>query len=72
MWLTKCALAVTKNLGVRVDFQPCSEGDFLTGFPWSVKKIYYLSRWYLDYLFNLTDTKRKVAGDINTYYKNLE
>ena len=24
-------LAVPKNLGVGVDFRPCSEGDFLTG-----------------------------------------
>ena len=31
MWQTKYALAVPKNLGVGVDFWPCSEGDFLTG-----------------------------------------
>ena len=30
MWQTKYALAVPKNLGVGVDFRPCSEGDFLT------------------------------------------
>ena len=29
----KYALAVPKNLGVGVDFRPCSEGDFLTGRP---------------------------------------
>ena len=29
MWQTKYALAVPKNLGVGVDFQPCSEDDFL-------------------------------------------
>ena len=33
MWQTKYALAIPKNLGVGVDFQPCSEGDFLTGRP---------------------------------------
>ena len=27
---TKYALAVSKNLGVGVDFRPCSEGHFLT------------------------------------------
>ena len=30
MWQTKYASAVPKNLGVGVDFRPCSEGDFLT------------------------------------------
>jgi len=30
MWQTKYACAVPKNLGVGVDFLPCSEGDFLT------------------------------------------
>ena len=29
----KYASAVPKNLGVGVDFRPCSEGDFLTGSP---------------------------------------
>ena len=29
----KLCLAVPKNLGVGVDFRPCSEGDFLTGRP---------------------------------------
>ena len=29
----KYALAVPKNLGVGVDFRPCSESDFLTGRP---------------------------------------
>ena len=29
----KYASAVPKNLGVGVDFRPCSEGDFLTGRP---------------------------------------
>ena len=31
MWQTKYASAVPKNLGVGVDFRPCSEGDFFTG-----------------------------------------
>ena len=29
MWQTKYALVVTKNLGLGVDFWPCSENDFL-------------------------------------------
>ena len=29
----KYGLVVTKNLGVGVDFPPCSEGDFFTGRP---------------------------------------
>ena len=33
MWQTKYALAVSKNLGVGVDFLLCREGDFLTGRP---------------------------------------
>ena len=31
MWQTIYASAVPKNLGLGVDFWPCSEGDFLTG-----------------------------------------
>ena len=33
MWQTKYALAISKNLGSGVDFQLCSEGNFLTGRP---------------------------------------
>ena len=33
MWQTKYASAEPKNLGVGVDFWPCSEGDFHTGRP---------------------------------------
>ena len=33
MWQTKYASAVPKNLGLGVDFRPCSEGDFLSGRP---------------------------------------
>ena len=36
MWQTKYASAILKNLGVGVDFRPCSEGDFLTRRPQSV------------------------------------
>ena len=36
MWQTKYASVVPKNLGVGVDFRPCSEGDFLTGRLYSV------------------------------------
>ena len=31
MWQAKYALAVTKNLGVRVNFRLCSEGYFVYG-----------------------------------------
>ena len=31
MWQTKYTSAIRKNLGVGVDFRPCSEDDFLTG-----------------------------------------
>ena len=46
MWQKKYALAVPKNLEVGVDFWPCSEGDFLTGCPYSVvyKKNYFVDR----------------------------
>ena len=37
MWHTKYTSAVPKNLGVGVDFRPCSESDFLTGHSWSVE-----------------------------------
>ena len=36
MWQTKYASAVTKNLGVGVDFRPFSEGYFFSGRPQSV------------------------------------
>ena len=36
MCQAKYASAVPKNLGVGVDFRPCSEGNFLTGRPQSV------------------------------------
>ena len=36
MWQTKYAAAIPKNLGVGVDFRPCSEGYFLSGRPQSV------------------------------------
>ena len=39
MWQTKYASAIPKNLGVGVDFRPCSEGDFVTGRPYSVAKM---------------------------------
>ena len=35
MWQTKYALAAPKNLGVGVNFWPCSEGYFLSGRLWS-------------------------------------
>ena len=36
MWQTKYALAIPKNLGVGVNFRPCSKGYFLSGRPQSV------------------------------------
>ena len=33
MWQTKYVSAVPKNLGLGVDFRPCSEGNFLTWRP---------------------------------------
>ena len=36
MWQTKYAAAVPKNLGVGVNFRPCSEGYLLSERPWSV------------------------------------
>ena len=33
MWQTKYTLAIPKNLGVGVNFRPCSEGYFLSGRP---------------------------------------
>ena len=36
MWQTKYAAAIPKNLGVGVNFRPCSEGYFLSGRPESV------------------------------------
>ena len=37
MWQAKYALAVPKSLGVGVNIRPCSEDDFLSGRPQSVK-----------------------------------
>ena len=36
MWQTKYASAVPKNLGLGLNFWPCSEGYFLSGRPYSV------------------------------------
>ena len=36
MWQTKYAAAIPKNLGVGMNFLPCSEGYFLSGRPQSV------------------------------------
>ena len=36
MWQTKYAAAIPKNLGVGVNFWPCSEGYFLSGRPQSL------------------------------------
>jgi hypothetical protein len=33
MWQTKYAAAIPKNLGVGVNFRPCSECYFLSGRP---------------------------------------
>ena len=36
MWQTKYAAAIPKNLGLGLNFRPCSEGFFLSGCPQSV------------------------------------
>ena len=36
MWQTKYASAVPKNFGLGLNFRPCSEGNFVSGRPWSV------------------------------------
>ena len=36
MWQTKYAAAIPKNLGLGLNFRPCSEGHFLSGRPQSV------------------------------------
>ena len=38
MWQTKYASAVHKNLGLGLNFRPCSEGYFLSGRPQSVSR----------------------------------
>ena len=53
MWQTKYASAVPKNLGVGVNFRPCSEGYFLSGRPLSVllvigNSFIKQSIWFLD------------------------
>ena len=52
MWQAKYALAVPKNLGVGVNFRPCSEGYFLSGHPQSVK--IYINWNPLLYLYTST------------------
>ena len=37
MWQTKYAAAIPKNLGLGLNFRPCSEGYFLSGRPLSVQ-----------------------------------
>jgi hypothetical protein len=44
MWQTKYALVVLENLGVGVNFRPCSEGSFLSGHPWSVSQSISISQ----------------------------
>ena len=39
MWQTKYALAVSKNLGVGVNFRPCSEGYFFSVQGYDLTKI---------------------------------
>jgi hypothetical protein len=52
MWQTKYALAVPKNLGLGVDFGPCSEDDFLTRRPQSVLAVYVSFRQhFFDFFF---------------------
>ena len=48
MWQTKYSSAVPKNLGLRVDFRPCIEGDFLTRRLQSVPPLNHLKNIYFD------------------------
>ena len=74
MWQKKYASAVPKNLGLGLDFRLCSEGDFLTGCPWSVVmgisdnsiqfKYYFLNRYQLSHRFissELCCTKKRLS-----------
>ena len=51
MWQTKYAATIPKNLGVGVNFRPCSEGYFLSGRPQSVALPHLLHK-YLVYVIN--------------------
>ena len=53
MWQTKYASAAPKNLGVGVNFWPCSEGYFLSGRPQSVSKTILLLGLKLQCLYDL-------------------
>ena len=44
MWQTKYASAVPKNLGLGLNFRPCSEGYFLSGCPLSVVTIIFWTK----------------------------
>ena len=61
MWQTKCASVVPKNLGLGVDFRPCSEGDILTGCPQSVLESIQMQHRSLVNSFSSME-KRKIAS----------
>ena len=52
MWQTKYAFAVPENLGLGVDFRPCSEGDFLTGRSYSVTVTKKLAMFYRPFSYH--------------------
>jgi hypothetical protein len=54
MYQTKYASAVPKNLGVGVNFRPCSEGHFLYGRP-----CYYVSMALPDFGDHLEQVTQK-------------
>ena len=51
MWQTKYTSAIPKNLGVGVDFWPCSEDNFFTGRSYSVPNTKYRPLSLLPQLF---------------------
>ena len=52
MWQTKYAAAIPKNLGVGVNFWPCSEGYFLSGPPQSVGNKFWKFLYLCDVQFS--------------------
>ena len=69
MWQTKYASAVPKNLGVEVNFRPCSEGHFLSGRPYSV---FHTKHNNYDYSQCPGVSIQGFIDLLNTFKKNFE
>ena len=67
MWQTKYAAAIPKNLGVGVNFRPCSEGYFLSGRPQSVTRdigcIFFPNIFFLMICYIYTKTNKIVVKE---------